>query len=40
MSNIELAYSLQHNLDLIKENKKVLKDGSHIYFFKKIKKRI
>lgn len=38
MSNIKLAYSLQHNLDLIKENKKVLKDGSHIYFLKKLKK--
>lgn len=38
MQNMELAYSLQHNLDLIKENKKVLKDGSHIYFLKKLKK--
>lgn len=38
MSNIKLAYSLQRNLDLIKENKKVLKDGSHIYFLKKLKK--
>lgn len=38
MSNIEQAYLLQHNLDLIKENKKVLKDGSHIYFLKKLKK--
>lgn len=38
MSNIKLAYSLQHKLDLIKENKKVLKDGSHIYFLKKLKK--
>lgn len=39
MSNfIELAYLLQRNYDLIKKNKKVLKDGSHIYFLKKLKK--
>lgn len=38
MSNIEIAYSLQRKLDLIRENKKVLKDGSHIYFLKKLKK--
>lgn len=38
MSNIEIAYSLQRKLDLIKENKKVLKDGSHIYFLKKLKR--
>lgn len=38
MSNIETAYLLQRKLDLIKENKKVLKDGSHIYFLKKLKR--
>lgn len=38
MSNLELAYLLQHNLDLIKSNKKILKDGAHIYFLRKLKK--
>lgn len=33
----ELAYLIQQNYDLIKESKKVLRDGSYIYLLKKLK---
>ncbi|PJI07065.1 MULTISPECIES: zinc ribbon domain-containing protein [Clostridium] len=36
-NDIELAYLIQQNYDLIKESKKILKDGSYIYLLKKLK---
>ncbi|AAK79275.1 hypothetical protein BJV85_002693 [Clostridium acetobutylicum] len=36
-NNVELAYLIQENYDLIKESKKILRDGSYIYLLKKLK---
>ncbi|URZ15776.1 zinc ribbon domain-containing protein [Clostridium felsineum] len=36
-NNVELAYLIQESYDIIKQNKKILRDGSYIYLLKKLK---